>query len=209
MSVTRRVRRSKVRAACLCVAHPRVLTRRLSRSGDTRRHGHPQERLDHWWAQLSRQREEVGGERHPGHVLACDNCARRGLLMQWGLAGLSRARDNIQSQLSELAKQKPRNKEDENLTSEMMRLESVLQVTRDDLVRTSPLLLKARSSLSLALQSACNHKLQGIKDELKHIDRSLRQNAPEYDKVRCLQDPRLRCRVTYFPVTIKGTKRAR
>jgi hypothetical protein len=48
---------------------------------------------------------------------------------------LSRARDNIQSQMSELAKQKPRNKEDDSLMSEMLRLESVLQVTRDDLVR--------------------------------------------------------------------------
>jgi hypothetical protein len=198
-----------VRAACLWVARPRVLTPRLSRSGDARWYGHPQERLDHWWAQLSRQREEVGGERHPGHVPACDDCTRQCLLMQWGLAGLSRARDNIQNQLSELAKQKPRNKEDENLTSEMMRLESVLQVTRDDLVRTSLLLSKTRSFLSHALQSASNHKLQGIKDELKHIDRSLRQNAPEYDKVRCLQDPRLRCRVTCFLVTITGTKRAR
>lgn len=51
------------------------------------------------------------------------------------LAGLSRARDNIQNQLSELVKQKPRNKEDESLSSEMARLEAVLQVSRDDLVR--------------------------------------------------------------------------
>jgi len=50
-------------------------------------------------------------------------------------AGLSRSRDNIQNQLSELAKQKPRNQEDDNLISEMTRLESVLQVARDDLVR--------------------------------------------------------------------------
>ncbi|KAH9170044.1 cohesin complex subunit psm1 [Lactarius sanguifluus] len=81
------------------------------------------------------------------------------------IQGLSRSRDNIQSQLSELAKQKPRNQEDDNLISEMTRLESVLQVARDDL-------------------SACNHKLQGIKDELKHIDRSLRQISPEYKKAR-------------------------
>jgi structural maintenance of chromosome 1 len=103
--------------------------------------------------------------------------------MRWGLAGLSRARDNIQNQLSELAKQKPRNKEDDNLTSEMMRLESVLQVARDDLVRICVLLSKTCPFLSHALQSACNHKLRGIKDELKHIDRSLKQNAPEYNKV--------------------------
>lgn len=58
------------------------------------------------------------------------------LMRTWSaLAGLSRARDNIQSQLSELVKQKPRNKEDDHLTSEMTRLEAVLQVSRDDLVR--------------------------------------------------------------------------
>ncbi|KAH9976926.1 cohesin complex subunit psm1, partial [Russula compacta] len=79
------------------------------------------------------------------------------------LTGLSRARDNIRNQLNELVKQKPRNKEDDNSISEMTRLEAVLQVARDDL-------------------SGCNHKLRGIKDELKHIDRSLKQNAPEYNK---------------------------
>ncbi len=41
----------------------------------------------------------------------------------------------IQNQLSELSKQKPRNQEDDNLISEMTRLESVHQVARDDLVR--------------------------------------------------------------------------
>ncbi|KAF8268112.1 cohesin complex subunit psm1 [Lactarius quietus] len=73
--------------------------------------------------------------------------------------------DNIQNQLSELAKQRPRNQEDDNLVSEMTKLESILQVARDDL-------------------SACNRKLQGIKDELKHIERSLRQISPEYKKAR-------------------------
>jgi hypothetical protein len=125
--------------------------------------------------------------------------------MRRGRAGLSRARDNIQNQLSELAKQKPRNKEDDNLMSEMMRLESVLQVARDDLVRICLLLSKTRPFLSHTLQSACNHKLLGIKDELKHIDRSLKQNAPEYDKVLFLQNPHLRCRVTF----LTGSKRAR
>ncbi|KAI0266211.1 cohesin complex subunit psm1 [Gloeopeniophorella convolvens] len=79
--------------------------------------------------------------------------------------GLSRARDNIQNQLSELVKQKPGNKEDENLTSEMIRLESVLQLARDD-------------------QSGLTHRLKGIKDELKHVDRSLRQISPEYKKAQ-------------------------
>jgi hypothetical protein len=61
--------------------------------------------------------------------------------MQWRLAGLSRARDNIQSQLSDLVKQKPRNKDDDDLISEMTRLEAILQVSRDDLVcRTHPII---------------------------------------------------------------------
>ncbi|KAI0247997.1 cohesin complex subunit psm1 [Lactifluus subvellereus] len=102
------------------------------------------------------------------------------------IQGLSRARDNIQNQLSELAKQKPRNKEDENLMSEMMRLESVLQVARDDL-------------------SACNHKLQGIKDELKHIDRSLRQNAPEYNKARSALD-KLREQIQSFASVVDAAE---
>jgi len=59
--------------------------------------------------------------------------------MQWFLAGLSRARDNIQNQLSDLVKQKPRNRDDDDLISEMTRLEAMLQVSRDDLVRRSPL----------------------------------------------------------------------
>ena len=121
------------RSVCQCVASQMALTRHLWGSGDARRHDHPQKRLDHWWTQLSRQREEVGGERHPGYVLLAPD--DWGLLIRWGLSGLSRARDNIQNQMSELAKQKPRNKEDDSLMSEMLRLESVLQVTRDDLVR--------------------------------------------------------------------------
>ncbi len=40
-----------------------------------------------------------------------------------------------------------------------------------------------------SLQSACNHKLQGIKDELKHIDKSLKQDAPEHNKVLCFFQP--------------------
>lgn len=54
------------------------------------------------------------------------------LMYAWfAFAGLSQTRDNLQNQLSELAKQKSRNKEDD---SEMTRLEAVLQVARDDLL---------------------------------------------------------------------------
>jgi len=49
--------------------------------------------------------------------------------------GLSRSRDNIQTQLSELAKQKPRNQVDGNLIIEMTQLEPIVQVARDDLLR--------------------------------------------------------------------------
>ena len=103
----------------------------------------------------------------------------------FAFAGLSRTRDNIRNQLSELVKQKPRNKEDETLISEMTRLEAVLQVARDDFVRRAAIGDCIRCSFShlWSFQSACNHKLQGIKDELKHIDKSLKQNAPEHTKV--------------------------
>jgi len=108
------------------------------------------------------------------------------LTSTWFLSiGLSRTRDNIKNQLSELVKQKPRNKEDDNLISEMARLEAVLQVSRDDLVRHTVVEDRICCLFShlWSLQSACNHKLQGIKDELKHIDKSLKQDAPEHDKV--------------------------
>jgi hypothetical protein len=62
------------------------------------------------------------------------------------LIGLSRTRDNIQGQLNELVKQKPRNKEDDSLTSEMTRLEAMLQVSRDDLVCCLPCRLGTPSS---------------------------------------------------------------
>ncbi|KAH9991916.1 cohesin complex subunit psm1 [Russula vinacea] len=102
------------------------------------------------------------------------------------IQGLSRARDNIQNQLSELVKQKPRNKEDDSLLSEMTRLEAVLQVSRDDL-------------------SACNLKLQGIKDELKHIEKSLKQNAPEHNKSRNALD-KLREQVQHFASVVDAAE---
>lgn len=71
--------------------------------------------------------------------------------MQWCLTGLSRARDNIQNQLSDLVKQKPRNKDDDELISEMTRLEAMLQVSRDDLVRRVPPIIPVSSFLSQVL----------------------------------------------------------
>jgi structural maintenance of chromosome 1 len=74
-----------------------------------------------------------------GASFILDDCPAEELLIRWRVAGLSRARDNIQNQLSELVKPRPRNEDDDDLISEMTRLEAVLQVSRDDLVRWSPL----------------------------------------------------------------------
>ncbi|KAI0041884.1 cohesin complex subunit psm1 [Auriscalpium vulgare] len=81
------------------------------------------------------------------------------------IQGLQRARDSFLSQLRELTKQKPRSKEDDQLAAEMSRLESSLQVARDDL-------------------SAVKHKVTGLKDELKHVERTIKQNTPELNKAR-------------------------
>lgn len=49
--------------------------------------------------------------------------------------GLIRSRDNLLAEQRELSKQKPRGKTDESLISEISRLESVIVVFKDDLVR--------------------------------------------------------------------------
>jgi hypothetical protein len=51
------------------------------------------------------------------------------------ILGLIRNRESLLSHLKELNKQKPRTKTDENLLAEISRLESLLTVQRDDLVR--------------------------------------------------------------------------
>jgi hypothetical protein len=48
--------------------------------------------------------------------------------------GLQRVRDSLKAQLRDLSKQKPRGQTDENLLSEISRLEAGLTVARDDLV---------------------------------------------------------------------------
>lgn len=48
--------------------------------------------------------------------------------------GLVRLRDNLMAQLQELSRAKPRGKADENVVSEITRLESAATVTKDDLV---------------------------------------------------------------------------
>lgn len=56
------------------------------------------------------------------------------------MTGLHRVRDSLHTQLTDLLKSKPRNKADENLLSEITRLESELVVARDDLVGYGPAL---------------------------------------------------------------------
>ncbi|GLB42443.1 putative structural maintenance of chromosomes protein [Lyophyllum shimeji] len=87
--------------------------------------------------------------------------------------GLMRARDSLMAQLRELAKQKPRGTTDENLIAEISRLESVMTVARDDL-------------------SACKLRITGLKDELKHLEKEIKQITPELKKAEqshsaCLQ----------------------
>nr|AYN55353.1 cohesin complex subunit I [Sparassis latifolia] len=91
---------------------------------------------------------------------------------QWeekDVQGLQRVRDNLLSQLRDLNKNKPRGKADENLIAEITRLESAHTIAKDDL-------------------SACKLRLNGIKDEIKHVDRELKQIQPELRKAQSAYD---------------------
>ncbi|KAI0962689.1 hypothetical protein AcV7_001479 [Taiwanofungus camphoratus] len=79
--------------------------------------------------------------------------------------GLQRVRDSLLGQLRDLNKSKPRSKADENLITEISRLESLYTVTKDDL-------------------SACKLRLDGIKNEIKHIDREMKQTEPQLRKAQ-------------------------
>ncbi|KAI0726494.1 cohesin complex subunit psm1 [Fomitopsis betulina] len=79
--------------------------------------------------------------------------------------GLQRVRDNLLGELRELNKSKPRGKADDNIETEINRLESALTVARDDL-------------------NACILRLDGIKDELKHVEREIRRIEPELRKAQ-------------------------
>jgi structural maintenance of chromosome 1 len=74
--------------------------------------------------------------------------------------------------MRELQKSKPRTG-DENLQSEMARLESALQVARDDL-------------------GACKLKLTGVKDELKTLDRQLKETSPQLRRAKAVLDALLK-----------------
>ncbi|KAF5373789.1 hypothetical protein D9758_000684 [Tetrapyrgos nigripes] len=79
--------------------------------------------------------------------------------------GLQRTRDSLLAKLRDLNKQKPRGKTDENLVSEISRLESSITIARDDL-------------------NACKLRLSGLQDELKHIEREIKKNTPELKKAQ-------------------------
>lgn len=83
--------------------------------------------------------------------------------------GLQRVRDNLLGQLRDLNKSKPRGKADESLIGEITRLESACTVAKDDL-------------------AACKLRLDGIKDELKHVDREIKRLEPELRKAQGAYD---------------------
>ncbi|KZS96379.1 RecF/RecN/SMC protein [Sistotremastrum niveocremeum HHB9708] len=77
--------------------------------------------------------------------------------------GLNRQKDSLLAQLRELSQAKPRNNSDENLVSEITRIEASLRVTKDELNGT-------------------RMRLDGIKAEIKHIEGELKAGKPELQK---------------------------
>ncbi|KAJ7598927.1 condensin complex subunit SMC1 [Mycena floridula] len=73
--------------------------------------------------------------------------------------GLTRTRDTLLAQLRELGKQKPRAKNDDDLLSNVSRLESSIIIAKDELNR-------------------CKLTLTGIKDELKSLNKEYNANVP-------------------------------
>ncbi|GJJ15239.1 hypothetical protein Clacol_009515 [Clathrus columnatus] len=97
------------------------------------------------------------------------------------LQSLHRQRDALLTELKELNKTKPRSKGDEALLAEVNRLESVLIITRDELVGGACFTFK--ELLIYLLQTACAHKLDGVKDELNHVKKELKKHTPEHSKM--------------------------
>jgi structural maintenance of chromosome 1 len=98
--------------------------------------------------------------------------------------GLHRLRDSLFAELRDLNKSKPRGKADENLIAEINRLESTLLIVKDDLVcHVSAVIGADRINVLFSPQTACEHKLTGVNDELKHIVQELKKHRPEQTKV--------------------------
>ncbi|KAF8680490.1 Structural maintenance of chromosomes protein [Rhizoctonia solani] len=81
------------------------------------------------------------------------------------IQALNKQKDSLHAQLRELGQSKPRGKVDEGLAAEINRIESQLQLAKDD-------------------QSALKSRLTGLKDELKHVESELRKLNPEVEQVR-------------------------
>ncbi|KIO31393.1 hypothetical protein M407DRAFT_14099 [Tulasnella calospora MUT 4182] len=79
------------------------------------------------------------------------------------VASMRKQQDVLIGQLRDLSQAKPRNKNDDILTAEISRLESDLVLAKDEM-------------------SAAKFRVTGIKDELKHIEKELKKQAPEVQK---------------------------
>ncbi|TFK73385.1 condensin complex subunit SMC1 [Pluteus cervinus] len=89
------------------------------------------------------------------------NAARK--LTDHDVQGLIRRRDELMAHLRDLSKQKPRGKADENLIADVSRLESAITVARDEL-------------------NGSTSRLNGWRDELKHLEREIKTVTPELQK---------------------------
>ncbi|QRV91164.1 structural maintenance of chromosomes protein [Ceratobasidium sp. AG-Ba] len=78
------------------------------------------------------------------------------------LQALNKQKDNLHAQLRELAQSKPRGTVDEGLAADINRIESQLQIAKDD-------------------QNALKSRLTGLRDELKHVESELRKLNPEVE----------------------------
>ncbi|CEL57424.1 Structural maintenance of chromosomes protein 1 OS=Schizosaccharomyces pombe (strain 972 / ATCC 24843) GN=psm1 PE=1 SV=2 [Rhizoctonia solani AG-1 IB] len=85
------------------------------------------------------------------------------------IQALNKQKDSLHTQLRELGQSKPRGKVDEGLTADINRIESQLQIAKDD-------------------QSALKSRLTGLKDELKHVESELRKLKPEVEQATSAQD---------------------
>ncbi|CAE6414576.1 unnamed protein product [Rhizoctonia solani] len=85
------------------------------------------------------------------------------------IQALNKQKDSLHAQLRELGQSKPRGKVDEGLTADINRIESQLQLAKDD-------------------QSALKSRLTGLKDELKHVEAELRKLSPDVEQTKASHD---------------------
>ena len=126
----------------------------------------------------------MGREGHQRLFRYCPPTELGRLLIQLFVEGLQRVRDGLENQMRELQKTRPR-VSDDSLELELTQIESALQVARDDLVGFPSLIVMPPTLM--ILQSACKLKLTGVKNELKNIDKSLKENGPKLRKVYITQ----------------------